>query len=481
MLSHLNPLFFIKSSIAIQEIISASPQPLDFRSAPTVQHSLPTQNNVGFGTSTPLNEVDFNILGRFGVSKITAQKTVLENAVNIQNQTICGTHSAINTLACYNGYSGSLVGKFPIPGNLSTVPVFNGGSWIFGTSEGFLIRTQGLSLKTTPLLGFEQNSFWGPESRKIIKLLKPPSQLDGPEIEESVKKNFRSATKSGWQWFQTYSFEFVGTPVVLGNSIFILSSNGYAHSYQLDTGALNWSTKVSPETNLQMSNFSLAATQKELLCGSNDGSLVVLGTKDGTIIHRTTPSNYSEQTAQDKFAGVVAPPSLSARSAVFSTAESQTQKINLDTKNIEWTYALGSVSKTETFEGFTFIGGNEGSVAKVDYRTGALAWKVKPFENSIVHTISVVMSSKTNEKGILMSTKKGAIALINFSNGKTLATYDFSSLAVGDFFTIPKIGLSQNASPLVGSNSENRISKESSIKCLSFKNNSFKCIELAGF
>jgi outer membrane protein assembly factor BamB len=473
----INSLGLLKTGSLIHEVTVAGSALGQFTLPPTQFHALPLRTTVGFGSTSDIREIDSTVLGRYGVSQIAAQDTVLSSAVNIQNHAVCGPMVARNTLGCYSAQSGSLLSSYAIPGNLSTTPLYLSGSWVFGTSEGFLIRTQGLSLKSVPISGFENNVFWGPESKKVAQYLKPPTRLDGPETENSPKKKFRTQARSGWQWFQSYSFEFTGTPVSLSNSLYAQSTDGYVHSFDFESGKLNWSTRVGSDGALKLASSSLAASSKEIIVGSQDGSLVLLNPKDGSQLARTAP-NYlaGSEASPERFAGIVAQPTLLGRSVLFSTAEGFTQKMNLDSRAVEWTYPLGSVAKVETIDGSAVIGGQDGSVAKLDHRNGMLNWKVKVYSDSVVASVVTTKQSASGQRGVLVASKNGRITLLDFKSGRVLEEIAFPGEVVSEFFTLAG---NETAQKFVSNKATNNLIQEGlearSRSCLSYSNQTFRC------
>ena len=415
----------------------------------------PTRSWVPFGGSADGRSNSAGLfVGRYGVSSIPLQETILRNTINVSSVPVCGPSPTLNTLACHNSSAGELLKEFPIPGNLSTQPVFFDGSWFFGTSKGFFVRTEGTSLLSTPLLGGEQTGYWGSASRSQMKALKPLNSLDAPEKDTDPRVAFRKLPRPGWRWYATTSAEFVGTPLFLGSQILVLTAQQFLLSLDAGTGKTLWSVRLAPEASLRIEGRALTSNSKEVLVGTEEGQLMAINPKDGAVLWR----HLMTTTGRERFRSIVAPPTASGRSVFVSNAETQTIRLSLDGKTVEWTYPLGSVAQTRVVEDALLIGGHDGTLVSLDARTGALRWKILLSPDAPLASIywggnspegsspssagsagSAAAAFNGAQRGadsgsVLAADKKGRVFQVRLKDGRLLDSTTPQGEVVGEFF-----------------------------------------------
>jgi hypothetical protein len=407
---------------------------------------LPSRTTTMFGGQTESRVATSGyFVGRYGVSSLVQSGTILEGLINVASLPLCGSSPLPNTLACYNGNYGEFLEEFPIPGRVSSQPIFFDGSWFLGTSKGFFIRTEGTTLLGTPLLGQEQTAMWGSVSRSVFKALLPQSQLDAPEKPDSARAQYRKQMRPGWKWYATSSSEFVGTPVVGGNQIFVLTANQYLLSLDILTGKTLWSLRLAPESSLRLNGTSLAYTSRELLVGTDDGQILSVNPKDGSVLWR----HLMTTTGKERFRAITAPVAISGRSVIASNGEAQTIRLSLDGRSVEWAYPLGSVAQARILDESLFLGGNDGSVVSLELRTGALNWRVAASPDTSIASVWVA----ADKKSVVAADKKGRLFQFDVAKGKLLDSTDLKGDVVGEFFR--------------GAGSHEA--------CLSFASNGFSC------
>jgi outer membrane protein assembly factor BamB len=410
----------------------------------------PSQTTAPFGSALDVRGFATAVVGRFGVSQIPLRETILDKTVSVAAVPACGPSPETNTMQCVNLATGEPLDSFPIPGTVSTQPLFVDGSWFFGTTAGFFIRTEGSSLASTPLMGGENIGFWGSYSRQMEKGLKPRTPIDGPETPADVSAQYRGAPRRGWKWYATSSAEFVGSPVVFGSNLYVLTAQQYLLALNLQTGQTEWSVRLAPEASLRLSSSALTATAREILVGTEEGHVLALSPKDGAILWRhVIPARGDE-----RFRSVVAAPLVLGRSVLFSNAESQTTKLSLDGKTVEWSYPAGSVAQLRADESSVYLGGQEGAVTALESRTGALKWKVALSSEAPLASLWVVK----DQNYLLAVNKKGTVFLLDRLSGKTLFEKRLIADVVGEFFA----GYGDSEA------------------CLTFSNSSLRCFRADG-
>ncbi|MCA2961284.1 MAG: PQQ-binding-like beta-propeller repeat protein [Silvanigrellales bacterium] len=398
-----------------------------------------------FGGALDVRSFSTTVLGRYGVSQIPLRGTLLENVLNLSVVPVCGPSVHTNTLACFNLASGEFLEELPVPGSVSTQPLFFDGSWFFGTTEGFFMRTSASSLRSTPLLGGENVGFWGHASRSMMRGMRPRTSLDGPEKPTDALAVYRNTPRQGYRWQASSSFEYVGSPVVFGTQVFVLTANQYLLALDSQTGRTIWGTRLAPESSLRLSASPLIATAKEILVGTDDGQVMALNPRDGAVLWRyLIPARGDE-----RFKAVVASPALVGRSVVFSSAEGSTTRLALDGRTVEWTYPVGSVPQVRFDDSNIYLGGSDGSLSSLEGRAGALRWRVALSADSPVASVWLLRKKEL----LLVASKKGVVSLVDARQGRKLAELPAAGAVVGEFFA----------------------GYGASDACLSFTNGGFKC------
>lgn len=452
---------FASGSMQVIESLTIYPVKSSELPAPTSYIKLPERTSATFGSPLDARTLSLANVGRYDLTQSLFQGTVLESSLAFAVVPACGPSPSFNTLVCYNLLGGERLDELPIPGALSTTPIFFDGTWIFGTTQGFFIRTEGTSVRTTPSLGGSHTAFWGGAARRSMQILRNrtanstakstaslsaggaqvPGSGAGPSGGDSgaLPKGATPTTEGlaqnaaflplGWKWFHTGSAEFIGTPIVSGSLVYALSANQFLHAFDLVTGRLVWTSRLAPEAPLRLSGAALTATPREILVGTDEGAVLAFDPKDGTAIWRYLVNSQSE----DKFRAIVASPLVLGRSMVVSNAESATQRVSLDGRTVEWSYPVGSIAQVRADESAVYLAGTDGSVTSLESRAGTLRWKVLASPDSPI--ASVFVSRKKNV--LFVATKKGEVSILDLKRGHTLSRLTQVGDVVGEFFAIP--------------------------------------------
>ena len=342
-------------------------------------------------------------------------------------QPVCGQAADFNTLGCWDLVSGEVLADVPIPGQLTTVPQYHEGSWYVGTSRGFFIRLEANGSFLTPSFGIDSQLFHGPDARSVMKSLANAATTSS-ERNDPLLQNFRARFRGSWQWFATANAEFVGIPQFGFGQVYVLTANQSLNAYDLLTGKMNWSVRVAPEAQLRLATTSMVLHEKGILLGTSDGYLLLVDPKNGQLQWRQ-PISLSPS---DRFSTVAASALALGDGVVVSNAESSTQKLNWETRAVEWTYAAGSVVQPKFDEGAVFIAGSDGASHKLDARTGQLRWR------RILPTSSPLLALTLLKKQdvLLAASSDGSLFALRMSNGDREGTGASSNYGpvVGDFF-----------------------------------------------
>jgi PQQ-like domain len=403
---------------------------------------LPSRSTADFGHVTKALPKQVS-----GAQNRAHQNTILEPLANQPLFTACGPAPQPNEMNCYNTLGGELLARVAIPGNVTSTPIFHDNSWIIGTSKGFLLRTVGMSLKLAPYMNAEQTAFWGGSSREMMRTLKDrlTAETTRPSAQKTALKILPAAPPA-WMWYYVGSSEFEGTPIVVGNVIAAQNSQQTLNAFDLSTGKISWTVRLAPETPLRLKSRALATDGTNVVAGTNEGVLMGISPTNGDVLWR----HLVISTRDDSYKAIVHTPLLQANSVYFSNAESMTQRLNITTKVVDWSYPIGSIANLKLAENSAFIGGSDGSILRLDANTGALKWK------SVIDIASPIASLVVSGKHILASNKRGMLSLLSSETGKVIWTSSFLGEVVGEFF---ENGKSQ---------------------CLSYSQNALRCFEIIG-
>jgi hypothetical protein len=351
-------------------------------------------------------------LGRLGISHET---------------TVCGPSLAVNTLTCHSLPTSRFLADLPIPGFLSTHPVYFEDSWLVATTKGFLVRMRRSALQTNaqPATRPEHFSFWGAESRKAMGSLKSTGQWNG----------------DAFLWSYSLGSEIVGSPVIFEKNYYAVATNQYLYAIDVATGQPKWTLRLAPDTALRLEATPLTTIPSEgqILVGTSEGTLVAVSAQNGSLAWR----HRLETTPGQRFAGIAAKPLVLEKSIVVSSAEGITERISFercstgsahctgDNRAVEWRYNVGSIAEPRRFDNGIAIGGQNGTVALLESRSGAVRWKANVFSGGVIASMDAVFLAG-NEYLVVASTE-GAIAVLS-NVGKVLSTTAPVGEVTGEFF-----------------------------------------------
>jgi hypothetical protein len=355
------------------------------------------------------------------------------------DRTICGPSPNTNSMNCFDlKHNGVYAGSFPVPGMLSSTPVFYENSWLIGTAKGFLMRVNSMpSNRNLPALGLENINFWGGNSRAFMASFRPkPIYTDNQQASSSEKA--ASPMPAEVKWILPTSSPFVGTPLIKNGIAYLFSANQYFQAIDWNTGKDLWSIRLAPDTTLKLNSTAMAATDSELIVGNSLGTVLILNPNDGSVLWTIqipqADSNQRSQTklpaGPDKFSSIVAAPLVFGRNMVVSNAESMTQNISLDSKSVLWSYPMGSVAQAQLYQDQSVILGSEnGHVISLDANTGSVNW-----DSELTNLSPITSLFITKSNAILAATNRGKIFMLDPKDGHVLS-HNYSIGEVnGEFF-----------------------------------------------
>jgi outer membrane protein assembly factor BamB len=179
---------------------------------------------------------------------------------------------------------------------------------------------------------------------------------------------------------------------------------------------------------LRLNSTSLIYSERGLLVGTNDGSLLLLDPKNGQSIWRHSVAGA----AGDRFSAVSAPALPLTEAVIVSNAESMTQRLNWQSKMADWSYPAGSVVQPKFDDGAVYIAGSDGALHKLDARTGSLRWR-RPLP---VTSPLIALTLLKKPDVALAATANGVVFAIRMSGGELEDVSAPSSIGAvtGDFF-----------------------------------------------
>lgn len=377
---------------------------------------------------------------------------------------VCGASPEQNTLNCFDlNHSGQYLQSYPIPGAVSSTPIFYDNHWLIGTNKGYLVKVEANKQNSyLPLLGAENTSLWGNYARKYMAIFKPkPIYKDQGNTNNTTNSHdLIKETLSHSQnikWIFSNSSKFVGTPIIQNGFIYVFSANEYIQAFNWETGKLSWALRLAPDVNLRLSSNALITTASEVIVGTNLGAVLILNPINGSIawswqIHEASDSQRELTqlpAGPDKFNSIVATPLVIERNLIVSNSESMTQNISLETKSAVWSYPIGSVAQPKSYKNAVIIGSSNGKIISLNKETGEVLWAT-----NLTLDLSPIMSVFiTKSNVILASSSRGQIFMIDPENGKVL---------------------SQNL-PIGETNGEFFAGYDKSDACISFSQNGFRC------
>lgn len=459
----------ITSKPEILEVTAAySPGMPGFESTlPTVV--LPAQKTFSqFGGLTA--DHPFTLENQKKIRSAESQKSLIKNSFNFfVPRPICGSSPAQNTLNCFDlNKNAQFLQSYPIPGSVSSTPIFVDNFWLIGTSKGFLLKVQANSSnKYLPQLGQENTSLWGNHARKYMSIFRPKVVYKDQNTGSTQSNNQNLAQLTldgtpGLKWIFANSAKFVGTPIVKDNRVFILSDSGYVQAFDWNTGKLIWAVRLAPDQSLKLSSNSLKIYQDQLVVGTDLGMVLFLNPSNGHILwswrvpEATDQQKEAEQlpSGPDKFTGIIAKPLILDNGIVVSNAESMTQFISTGIKSSVWSYPAGSVAEAKLWNQNVLIGSSNGYVLSLNQTTGSLNWRTKISEN-----LSPIMSLFiTTDNLLLAALNNGQIFMLDPQTGERLAETRPIGEVNGEFFS-----------------GFDMLSSKKTQACISFSQNGFRC------
>lgn len=411
-------LFVLASLAQILEVSSAFYPEKNAIFSPEDSYILPSQHTfVQFGGQ--------QILDKQGNKKIFST-----GSEDTYSKIVCGPSPFINTMNCFSTAPVGFKKSVPIPGNVSTTPVLVDHSWVIGTTKGFLLKIKTKSeTDDLPDVDPDSTELWGSSARQVMDDFVPKTiyrEAGGTEKSTEAIK-----IPKNYFWLFPTSSPFVGTPIVHNGVVYALTANQLLYAIDFMTGKFIWSVKIGSDASFSLENVSLRVVDNKVVIGTMRGHLLVLDAVTGNHLHDVNIS--SDVTIEENlFSGITAPPFVcDDNTVIVSNVASDTKRISIDTAQVVWTYAEGSITTPVLGDSETILlATSSGKVVSVNLQTGTTNWSTN------LHKISplVDLTLTEDKKTILVSTKRGELIALDAKKGKVLVENRAIGTTVGFFF-----------------------------------------------
>jgi outer membrane protein assembly factor BamB len=424
----------------VQETVFVGAEPLEAKLNPRFSSQ---QVTAGFGL---FGELDFSgtrlrsLRQSYG---LMSAGTELRFPSELQPAPACGPSRRQNEMVCVNQKTGELISQLPIPGTVSAAPLFHKGSWLVATSKGFLFRVNGLSPEGAPVLGMENLSFWGAESRERMRYLRElyRQELDQLDTDGQQKRGAGSGVDGhgsdldfvqvGWGWYLWSSSEFVSHFVVQGTRLVAQTANQFVYAIDYESGRTVWAQRIGTDEDLRLQTAALAVTARSVVVGTASGEVLLLNPNTGAVDWR----RGLRSAPGDRFPGVVATPLVIGQKIVASSSTGETVLINERTQQVEWSLPYGSTASPRRLGDSVLLGTSDGLILKVDVASGQIQRRLDLGRQSPVASLFVLPS----ERLILLGLIDGTVQVRTAADFSLVQTFPSMGVFEGEFTGSPGV------------------------------------------
>lgn len=314
--------------------------------------------------------------------------------------TWCGPSRRPYSLECLKIPSGQSELSLPLPGDLTSIPLFVDSYLYLGTNKGVFMKLhKNFITKPQRELGpFGFLPFWGNLGRWSIHSI------------AQAGSNSETQMPHG-SWATRITGEIIGTPVVIQGVVATLSSNQYLYGFDIHSGKTLWTLPVGSSTGLRLENKSLTSIEKNLLVGTSDGQLMIVSPTTGAVIWST----YLESESIDRFPGVSAPPLVYKGEIIASTGDT-TLSTNIAHRTPAWSKAIGSISSGLATTNGVVIGSPLGHLYRLS-STGQELWARKVAKDPIAGIFQI------HTTWALSVSTQGDLQIINLETGDLIKNH----------------------------------------------------------
>lgn len=336
---------------------------------------------------------------------------------------MCGPSLAPREMRCVSQVTGETLANLPLPGDLSAAPLFHNGSWVIATTKGFLFRVVGLSDEGTPVLGSDNLSFWGAQSRSRMAFLRDTyrAATEGASGEGADLRYVQSS----WGWYHWSSSPFVSPLLIQGSRLVAMTSNQFIHAFDFDSGKLVWAQRISKDEQLRIRSRALAVSSRYIIAGTSDSRLLFLDPATGKISWQIALPDQG----QDRFQGVTAQPLVAGQRIVASNGSSSTVLINERSQQVEWSLPVGSVASPKRFGENIFVGTLDGRVLRVDFQSGKILATVSLSPQEPVASLAVLSGAKR----LLVALRSGRVIVLDLADLNEVQEFESVGIVFGEF------------------------------------------------
>jgi hypothetical protein len=351
-----------------------------------------------------ISSEDIKSFGAYGGNENSFEKIT-------KQRVFCGPSSSANSLYCFDLNNHAVAQFYPIPGNLSSIPLYSEEhkAWFLGTTKGLFLKLSVKKEKQMPDLNTETLGFWGTLSRHFVFLYK---NFLKKESEQKGSSPFNTL----YEWAYSYQSFFSGQAIIVKDKIFTISQDQVLHALSVKTGEKKWIRKLSIDRPLLVQNSSLVSEGDDIYVGSNSGQVLALDSSSGDI-KREFKQKYMSFGDENLSSSVGTKPLVEKENILFAGVDSSIQKYNRRNHYLEWSFQKGSIANILSFEDSYIVGSTAGEILALDKKTGHLKWKFS--QKYFKAPIKSLIISKKEKKLIAISTL-GQLFAVDPFHGKLL-------------------------------------------------------------
>jgi outer membrane protein assembly factor BamB len=213
------------------------------------------------------------------------------------------------------------------------------------------------------------------------------------------------------KWKFATGVYMMSSPVVVGNTIYVGSTDGHLYALDRGTGARRWAF----ETHARVPSTPAVANGLIYVL-SYDDTLYAVDTASGhavwkygtggehrytaTHLHGTSPVHEAMPDPYDTY---LSSPAVANGMVYFGSSDSHVYALDAATGVLRWKFKTGDVvhSSPAVVDGVVYIGGWDTWFYALDAKTGALRWRLKTGDDPDTHNQVGVQSSPAVVDGIV--------------------------------------------------------------------------------
>jgi outer membrane protein assembly factor BamB len=233
---------------------------------------------------------------------------------------------------------------------------------------------------------------------------------------------------NGLEWRFDTDGAVVGSPVVLGDTLWIGSGDGSVHALRVGTGEVIW--RVVLESPVAA---TAAVAGGMLIVGTRDGAFRGLASASGAerwIVR--TGHDVAWPWGHESGDRYTASPAIAGREVILAAGDGSVRAVALDSGRERWRVDLHTRlrSSPAASAGKVFLGGADGKVYALDLATGAIKWSYATHGTTLAsgdfgYDRRTIMSSPAVAGGtVYIGARDGFLYALNAESGSLVWKFD---------------------------------------------------------